>query len=79
MPIFEFRCQACQKEFEEFTSYNQIKTVTCPKCKSKKIDKQISRLGGIQMGKAAPSSCPVAQGCPSAQTCGPRGGCGFDA
>ncbi|MBU0682364.1 MAG: zinc ribbon domain-containing protein [Proteobacteria bacterium] len=43
MPIYEFKCNACNKNFETLlTSSTQIAEVTCPQCQSKNIKKTIS-------------------------------------
>lgn len=43
MPIYEFKCQDCEKKFETIlSSANTISDVTCPKCESKNIRKTIS-------------------------------------
>jgi putative FmdB family regulatory protein len=41
MPIYAFVCRGCKKKFEvlePITEYNR-KTVVCPKCKSKKVER----------------------------------------
>lgn len=43
MPIYEFKCRDCNKNFETIlTSSAEVSTVTCPECKSKNIMKTIS-------------------------------------
>ncbi len=43
MPIYEFKCQECGKEFEKFLlSYSQISQVKCPECGSEKVVKKVS-------------------------------------
>lgn len=41
MPIFEYRCTKCKEEFEELV-LNSNEEISCPKCKSKKIEKKPS-------------------------------------
>lgn len=58
MPIYEFRCQECQKQFEVLTqSAGENKPVACPQCQSNKVQKSISatsyRVGGNQAGPPA--------------------------
>jgi putative FmdB family regulatory protein len=58
MPIFEYVCKACGREFEEIV-LGQDQTVPCPACASKKTEKLMSRCrhksgGGGDYG--APSS-----------------------
>jgi putative FmdB family regulatory protein len=43
MPIYEFDCQDCGDSFESLVmSFSRIDGVTCPECKSEKIQKKIS-------------------------------------
>ena len=53
MPIYEFRCEECGKEFERFVlSYSQIKDVKCPECGSGNVVKKVSAcaVGGSDSG-----------------------------
>lgn len=56
MPIFEYICQKCKKEFEKLVYGNQ--TVSCPKCKSDNIKKKLSAFGmsGVKKPFAGGSS-----------------------
>ncbi|MDD5772002.1 MAG: zinc ribbon domain-containing protein [bacterium] len=46
MPIYEFCCQDCQKEFEEFFhSSFQKKNIACVKCGSSNVRKKVSLFG----------------------------------
>jgi putative FmdB family regulatory protein len=40
MPIFEYVCRECSKEFEALVRGNVA--VQCPACSSKKLEKQLS-------------------------------------
>ncbi len=43
MPIYEFKCNGCNKKFETIlTSSAKVSEVTCPECQSKNIKKTIS-------------------------------------
>ncbi len=58
MPIYEYVCKACGREFEELV-FGQDTEVACPACASKKTEKLMSRCrhkssGGSDFG--APSS-----------------------
>ena len=66
MPLYEFRCQQCNKPFEALltsSSAAALDEVKCPECGSKNVVKTISassyRLGGT-------SSTPIGK---------PLGGC----
>ncbi len=47
MPIFEFRCKKCEKEFEFFI-FRKNEVVVCPFCGGEDVEKLMSsfRLGG---------------------------------
>jgi len=43
MPIYEFKCEDCGKEFEKFVvSFSQINSVKCPECGSDNVRKKVS-------------------------------------
>lgn len=41
MPIYEYKCLKCEKEFEELVSSHD-ELPLCPKCKSDKVEKLMS-------------------------------------
>ena len=41
MPIFEYTCRGCDQQFETIVLSARDK-ISCPKCHSKKVDKQLS-------------------------------------
>jgi putative FmdB family regulatory protein len=41
MPIHEFACKKCKKEFEELVLSSR-ETIHCPKCKSSQVKKLMS-------------------------------------
>jgi putative FmdB family regulatory protein len=46
MPIYEYRCQECEEEFEKLVlSPSANKPVECPHCGSEKVNKVISLFG----------------------------------
>ncbi|MGD9380801.1 MAG: zinc ribbon domain-containing protein [candidate division WOR-3 bacterium] len=55
MPTYEFKCNKCGNEFEEFTSISGKSRVKCPKCKSRSIS-QVFTSVQIKGGKGG-SSC----------------------
>ena len=64
MPLYQYICQKCEHDFEELV--NTGDEVECPKCASKKLERQTS-LPGMPMVKGSlPSSC----GDPSLPPCG---------
>jgi len=44
VPIYEFQCEDCKKVFDVLQDINSRKRHTCPKCKSSRIRKLISRV-----------------------------------
>ncbi len=44
MPIFEFFCKKCGQSFEELV-FSQNEKISCPKCNSESIEKQLSTFG----------------------------------
>lgn len=55
MPIFEYRCNDCKKEFEKLVFAGDDKDIVCPECSSKKTTKKMSATSfmGSSMGKCA--------------------------
>jgi putative FmdB family regulatory protein len=71
MPIFEYICKECQHEFEALI-FGQQKA-ECPKCRSKKLDPQLSVFAVSAKTKSGASSQPSMQA-GSCGSCGdPRG------
>lgn len=67
MPIYEYRCSACEADFEELVRTSSAeKSVACPKCGSRKISRKLSVFAARE---TAP--CGVTSGTP-----GPCGRCG---
>ena len=71
MPIYEYQCAKCKKQFEVVTlSMSEKANAVCPKCKSKKTRKLISKVGrgkyaslGAESSSSASSSS--SSGCSS--------------
>jgi putative FmdB family regulatory protein len=43
MPLYDFACRECNEPFESLVrKESEIATVTCPKCSSPKVDRQLS-------------------------------------
>ncbi|MFH1861044.1 MAG: zinc ribbon domain-containing protein [bacterium] len=72
MPIFEYQCLKCTKNFETLVrSINEM--VQCPECGSEDLKKQLSLFGFKPSGSGfVSSSASSGQGCTtcSTKTCG---------
>jgi putative FmdB family regulatory protein len=68
MPLYEFVCTKCEKDFESLVrSSNWEGSVACPHCGSKKLTKKLSVFAA--QGGGSTSSAPAPQ------ACGRPGGC----
>jgi putative FmdB family regulatory protein len=43
MPIYEYQCNACSHQFEEWQKMADAPVTVCPKCKKKKVERLISQ------------------------------------
>ena len=69
MPIYEYRCNQCEREFERYVQTAQA-VVACPTCQSARVTRRLSVLGALRLGgTAAAMGMSGGGGC-----CG--GGCG---
>jgi putative FmdB family regulatory protein len=62
MPIFEYRCSDCDREFEAYVSGERI--AECPACHGSNLVKQLSSPGmvGASAGRQS-SPAPMSGGC----------------
>jgi putative FmdB family regulatory protein len=71
MPIYEYQCDKCKKQFEVVTlSLSEKPKAGCPKCKSKNTSKMMSRVGkgkysSMGSGSSAGSSSSSSSSCSS--------------
>lgn len=47
MPTYEYKCQACEHQFEKFQSITADPIKECPACGKKKVKRLIGTGGGI--------------------------------
>jgi putative FmdB family regulatory protein len=47
MPTYDYVCDACGHAFEHFQSMAEKRLSTCPKCKKRKLVRQIGAGGGV--------------------------------
>ncbi len=70
MPIYEYRCNGCEQEFEQYVQTGQA-AVACPTCRSARVTRRLSVVGALRpRGAAAAPGISGGGGC-----CG-GGGCG---
>jgi putative FmdB family regulatory protein len=50
MPIYEYACEKCDREFEAEQRITDDPIKTCPHCKSKKVKRLISRTSFVLKG-----------------------------
>ena len=51
MPLYEYKCDACEHEFVEYQKMSQVLVPCenpCPKCSEEKVRRQITGIGGFQ-------------------------------
>lgn len=67
MPIYEYRCMNCDKEFE-YLVFGNDPSVTCPDCNKTKVERLISACSFKSSGNffaAGASSAGASSGCAS--------------
>lgn len=71
MPIFEYHCQDCAREFETFVTGDR--KPACPSCQGANLSKLLSRPGMVGTAERSPAGAqPSFQGCGSACGCKPH-------
>jgi len=77
MPIFEYLCKDCGKQFEVLV--RGAGKARCPKCNSTSLDQQLSAFA-VAVGHGNGGSTELAsEPAPGCGSCGMGGGsCGFD-
>lgn len=68
MPIFEYRCEQCDHDFEVLVRAGE--TPACPTCTSQKLEKLLSAPAAHVHGMLPMSSaCPPSNAPPCSPTC----------
>lgn len=54
MPVYQFNCKECSKKFTQTMSVADLgkNRVTCPKCKSRKVEQQIAAFFAVTSKKS---------------------------
>lgn len=55
MPIYEYRCTECNKEFE-YIVFGSDSDVSCPDCEGKKVERLMSACSFKSSGSFTPAS-----------------------
>jgi putative FmdB family regulatory protein len=71
MPLYEYTCTSCGKQFEVLMRDNV--TPACPVCQSQSVEKQFSTYA---VGAMSPKAAPMPSGGPCGG-CQNQGACGF--
>ena len=71
MPIYEYRCRGCGKDFEKYLPRTSG-SATCPSCDSMDVTRKLSVFGMKSDGSLVPSGAATMTG--GGGCCG--GGCG---
>jgi putative FmdB family regulatory protein len=75
MPIYEYRCRACDERFEELVRNPDV-VVPCPTCGGRDAERLLSVFAGV--GGSATTTAPdpsTVLARPPASACGPGCGC----
>lgn len=74
MPLYEYRCEECEVQFEELTSSANAARVRCPRCASRRVSRLLSAFAVGASGGTAPAEAGPCGACGAAQ----RGMCGAE-
>ncbi len=62
MPIFEFKCGSCGKEFERLVFRSEEDDVKCPECGSERTTRLPSVFAACSLGSRSHTSCSSSSG-----------------
>jgi putative FmdB family regulatory protein len=64
MPIYEYACKPCGEVFEELVIRSSDEDeIACPKCRSAKVSRVMSRPAAARSGEGASGGGRPARGC----------------
>jgi putative FmdB family regulatory protein len=79
MPLYEFHCPKCQKDFELLVRSSKWEGTPCPHCGSKKLSKKLSVFAASVASSTSAASAsamnPKGGGCPDTLCRGYGPGC----
>jgi len=73
MPIYEYACRGCGKEFETLVRASAPQP-ECPNCHGQDLEKKLSTFAAISVASAAPA---MPMGCGGCANPGAHGGCPY--
>ncbi len=62
MPIYEYRCEACEHEFEELVRGSDDE-VRCPACGADRVGRRLSVFAFRSVGSTRPSASSASSSC----------------
>jgi putative FmdB family regulatory protein len=69
MPLYEFRCDDCEEEFEKLVrSASAVSEVNCPSCGSPKVIKRMSSFAAAYGGSRSPYGSSSSSECSTGST-----------
>jgi putative FmdB family regulatory protein len=74
MPIYEYRCPACDERFEELVRNPDV-AVACPSCGGAEAERLLSAFAGVGGSRTPPAPDFSRMGANRAAGCGPGCGC----
>lgn len=74
MPIYEYTCQSCGRQFEELIRGGQ-QSVICPACGQSRVERLLS-VPAAHTASSPNSACPARDSCGMSHRCGQNCGCG---
>ncbi len=79
MPIYEFHCKECSREFSSLRRTGQINDVACPSCGATRVNRLLSVTARVSSDAAQQAPCGDPGACCSPAgpaSCMRPGGCG---
>ncbi len=73
MPIYEYRCDDCERSFETLVLSGYADDTECPHCHGRKLSRELSTFAARSATVKNGASAATGGGCSSGACCG--GGC----
>jgi putative FmdB family regulatory protein len=72
MPLYEFVCDDCRREFELLARTSNWKGAVCPHCQSRRLTRKFSVFAAARGGGEATSGAACTTNPATCQRCGPH-------